>query len=125
MRTFTMCWIVLMLIASLSGCTQTRTVLYDKTLRPAKPKTYHIAIYDASSIQRPYKVIGIAISSAGPFHRVLDAINNLQDEARKMGGDALIDLSKGAPTSLEMQTSWEAILGSSEDILNPKVIVWE
>jgi len=88
-----------MLIASLSGCTQTRTVLYDKTLRPAKPKTYHIAIYDASSIQRPYKVIGIAISSAGPFHRVLDAINNLQDEARKMGGDALIDLSKGAPTS--------------------------
>ena len=120
-----MCWIVLMLIASLSGCTQTRTVLYDKTLRPAKPKTYHIAIYDAVRINRPYKVIGIAITSTGPFHRVLDAIEHLQDEARKMGGDALIDLSKGAPIGVEMPTSWEAILGSSEEILNAKVIVWE
>jgi len=56
---------------------------------------------------------------------VLDAIEHLQDEARKMGGDALIDLSKGAPIGVEMPTSWEAILGSSEEILNAKVIVWE
>ena len=125
MRTFTMCWIVLMLIASLSGCTQTRAVPFDKTVRPAKPKVYHIAIYDAVRINRPYKVIGIAITSTGPFHRVLDAIEHLQDEARKMGGDALIDLSKGAPIGVEMPTSWEAILGSSEEILNAKVIVWQ
>ncbi len=125
MRTFTMCWIVLILIASLSSCTQTRTVHFDKTVRPAKPKTYHIAIYDAVSINRPYKVIGMVIASFGPFHHVLDAIKHLQDEARKMGGDALIDLSKGTPKGLEMRTSWEAILGSSEEILNAKVIVWE
>jgi len=114
-----------MLIASLSGCTQTRAVPFDKTVRPAKPKVYHIAIYDAVRINRPYKVIGIAITSTGPFHRVLDAIEHLQDEARKMGGDALIDLSKGAPIGVEMPTSWEAILGSSEEILNAKVIVWQ
>jgi len=67
MRTFTMCWIVLMLIASLSGCTQTRAVPFDKTVRPAKPKVYHIAIYDAVRINRPYKVIGEQLQAPALF----------------------------------------------------------
>jgi len=125
MRNLIIYWIALMLITVLLGCTQTRGVLSDDTVRQAKPKTYHVAIYDASGIQRPYKVIGIAIASTGPFHRVLDAIDNLEDEARKMGGDALIDLSNGTPAGLKMQPRWETILGSSEETLNAKVIVWE
>jgi len=68
-------------------------------------------------------VIGEQFTSTGPFHRVLDAIEHLQDEARKMGGDALIDLSKDADRRRCRPAG--AILGSSEEILNAKVIVWQ
>jgi hypothetical protein len=94
MRNLAIFLITLILIASLSGCA--------KTVRSAKPETYHVALYYTADIHRPYKVIGIAITSAEPFHHVLAATEQLQHEARQMGGDAMIDLSQGAPQGLEM-----------------------
>jgi hypothetical protein len=125
MRNFTAYLIALMLIASLSGCATTREVLYDKTVRQPKPKAFHVEIYDAAGIRCPYKVIGTAIVSVGPFHHVPAAMEHLQDEARKMGGDALIDVAQGLPKGLEMPTGGWFIFGRSGEIWSAKVIVWE
>lgn len=94
--------IPVILIGSLSGCAKTREVLYDKTVRSAKPDTYHVAIYYTAEAHRPYKVIGIVITSTGLFHHVLAATEELQHAARKMGGDALIAIRRGTPKGLEM-----------------------
>ena len=65
----------------------------------AKPRTY--TAVSRCIIDAPWLATG-SVTSTGPFHRVMDAIEHLQDEARKMGGNALIELSEGPPKGLEM-----------------------
>lgn len=117
--------LTLLAITLLFGCATTRNVLYDKTERPAKPDDYKIETFAVAGIHRPYKVIGTVIASTGPFHHVLDAMEHLEDQARRMGGDALIDLIQGLPKELEMPTGGWFIFGSSGEIWSAKVIIWE
>ena len=117
--------IPVILIGSLSGCAKTREVLYDKTVRSAKPDTYHVSIYYTDEVHRPYKVIGIVITSTGPFHHVLAATEELQHAAREMGGDALIAIQRKTPKGLEMPPGELFSFGAPEYILSAKVIVWE
>lgn len=124
MRTLTTGWIALMLIAFLSGCARTQEVPYNKTARPAKAAAYHVPIYDSGSIHRPYKVIGTAIASAGPYDRMLDAIDQLKDEAREMGGDALIDLFHEQQKCSGITGCGRSEFESFEYIYGAKVIVW-
>jgi len=70
-------------------------------------------------------VIGTVIASTGPFHHVMDAIEHLQDEARKMGGDALIDLAQGMPKENRCPKAGGFIFGGTGEIWSTKVIVWE
>ena|ERR1700690_3999549 len=117
--------LTLFLIYSLFGCATTRGVLHDKTERQVKPKDYNVEIYAAYGAPHTYKVIGTVIASTGPFHHVLDAIEHLQDEAKKMGGDALIDLAQGMPTGEPMPEGGWFIFGGTGEIWSAKVIVWE
>ncbi len=117
--------LTLFLIASLFGCATTRGVFLDKTERLAKPKDYKVEIYDVAGAPRPYKVIGTVIASTGPFHHVMEAIQHLQDEARKIGGDALIDLAPGLPKGEPMPEGGWFIFGRYGEIWSAKVIVWE
>ena len=117
--------LILFLIYSLFGCATTRGVLQDKAERHVKPKDYNLEIYAAYGAPRAYKVIGTVIASTGPFHHVLDAIEHLQDEARKMGGDALIDLTQRMPQGEPMPEGGWFIFGNTGEIWSAKVIVWE
>lgn len=117
--------LILLLALSLCGCATTRGIVCDKTERQAKPDDYKVEIYNSADLQRPYKVIGVVIASTGLFHHVVEAIDHLQDEAKKMGGDALIDLAEGLPKGTEMPTGGWFIFGSSGEIWSAKVIVWE
>lgn len=116
---------VLLLGALAYGCATTRSNLIDTSARQAKPEDYHIRIYNAASIQRPYKVIGVVIASTGLRYDFQDAVAHLQAEARKMGGDALTDLARGLPEGAAMPTGGWFIFGSAGNIWSAKVIVWE
>jgi hypothetical protein len=119
-------YLLILLFLTISfGCATTRNVLYDKTERPAKSENYEVQTFDVAGIHRPYKVIGAVIASTGPFHHVMDAIEHLEFAAKKMGGDALIDLSQGLPKGSDMPTGGWFIFRHSGEIWSAKVIVWE
>jgi len=125
MRNIISYFIPFILAAILYGCATTRGILGDNTPRAEKPEGHRIEIFDSAGLHRPYKIIGTVIASTGPFHHVIDAIEHLQDEAAKMGGDALIDVVQGLPEGQEMPSGGWFIFGNTGQIWSAKVIVWE
>jgi len=102
-------WIFVLLYLMSQGCAYTDSVQFDSIVREPKPDDFPIEILDKDDIERAYKVIGYVNSSGGEFNVDSYAINNLKKNARKMGGDALIDLK----------------FLSENYIYEAKVIVWE
>ncbi|MBF0506250.1 MAG: hypothetical protein HQL09_05390 [Nitrospirae bacterium] len=109
----------------LFGCATTRSILYDKSERLPKPAAYEVEIFSSAGLQRPYRIIGVAIAATGPFHHFQDAIAHLQAEAGRMGGDALIDPVQGLPKGAAMPEGGWFIFGDKGEIWSAKVIVWE
>ena len=124
MRNFTMYCVALMLVVSWSSCTRTGEVDHAKIVKPADPAAYLVPIYDATAIHRPYKVIGTAIASTGQYDNILDAVDHLQDEAREVGGDALINLYQEQQKCSEIPPGGKLVFSSSEEIFSAKIIVW-
>lgn len=85
---------VLYVVALLSGCVSIRSIQYETITRTPKPPDFPIEILDTANINRPYKVIGLVQANAGKRHNTADVIEQLKSEARKLGGDALIDLQQ-------------------------------
>lgn len=83
----------LMIIALILGCVNAKAIRYETTERLSKPEDYPIEILDSSNITRPYKVIGVVLAEPGAVS-IEAIIEGLKAEARKMGGDALIDLKQ-------------------------------
>jgi hypothetical protein len=98
----------------LVACVETRTIPQETHALPAKPDNYPIEILDPVSISKPYKVIGVAEVNAGKNHSPAATIENLKQEARKMGGEALIGLKRCAEGGIDAKERWSA-----------KVIVWQ
>ncbi len=118
-------FLILLSALLLCGCATTRNILYDKSERSPKPAAYNEEIFSSAGVQRPYRIIGVAIASTGPFHHFQDAVDHLQAEAREMGGDALFDLVQGLPKGVAMPTGGWFIFGDIGAIWSAKVIVWE
>jgi len=116
----------LLIIFLISGCISTRSIRYETIVRPPKPPDYTIEIIDIANINRPYKVIGVVQANAGKLHSTADTIDYLKAEARKMGGDALIDLqqvpSKGGVIAPAGNMYF---YGNVSEIWSAKVIVWD
>lgn len=79
---------------------------------------------DARDIKRPSKIIGLVQVRVRGGHDIKDTTEYLKVEARKMGGDALIELSsqiieqgRPVPGGGTAYDEWE--------IWTAKVIVWE
>jgi hypothetical protein len=108
-----------------TSCVKTRCIRYEEIVRQPKPADFPIEIFESANTARPYKVIGVVIANAGKLHSERDTINHLRKEARKMGGDALMDLSMG-PTS-GTYTYYAKYYSASTHIREnwaAKVIVW-
>jgi len=116
----------LLIIVLMSGCVSTRSIRYETIVRQPKPSNYPIEILDPANINRPYKVIGIVQANAGKLHSTKDTIEHLKAEARKMGGDALIDLQQGSSKGGVVAPAGNMyIYGNVREIWSAKVIVWE
>jgi hypothetical protein len=107
----------------ISACVHAKAIRYETTERPSKPDNFSIEIFEAKHIERPYKVIGLVeAESGGSIEKI---INRLKAEARKMGGDALIELHQqpiGAGIPSQGGTMY---YGHVKDLWSAKVIVWE
>jgi hypothetical protein len=112
--------------ALLSGCVSTRSIQYETITRPPKPADFPMEILDTANINRPYKVIGLVQANAGKLHNTADVIEQLKNEARKLGGDALIDLQQ-QPIGAGVPTSQGGVIysGHVRDLWTAKVIIWQ
>ena len=119
----------LFIALQLWGCAQITSINYETSPRERKPNDYGVEILDSRNITRPYKVIAVIYCSGGLFDNDNDIVDRIRKEAKKLGGDALIDLDKKAISYFSgsavkvldfvlfdtiVDTEWEA-----------KVIVWE
>ncbi len=119
-------FLVLLIIVLISGCVSTRSIRYETIVRPPKPSYYHMEILELANINRPYKVIGVVQANAGKLHSTEDTVEHLKAEARKMGGDALIDLQQGpSKGGVVAPTGNMYVYGNVREIWSAKVIVWE
>lgn len=115
------------LLIIILGCVNAKAIRYETMERLSKPEDYPIEILDSSNITRPYKVIGVVQAEPGAVS-IKTIIEHMKAEARKMGGDALLDLQKTFVPSggaiLPIGTMYVYGQGS-RDIWSAKVIVWE
>lgn len=126
MKRHTPIFLVSLFAVILSGCVSVKSIPYETTARPPKPDDYSIEIYESNDLSKPYKVIGIVQANAGKKHSVADTMEKLRTQARRMGGDALIDLTNqpigaGIPTS----SGGTIYSGHVRELWQAKVIVWE
>lgn len=91
---------------------------------PAKAPDFPIEILDAADIARPYKVIGVAEANAGKLHSPTDTINHLKRQASD-GGDALMELQRGAGAGMITPVGSSYVYGNAREIWSAKVIVWK
>ena len=109
----------------LAACVNTRGIPYETISRPPKPDSYQVDILDAVNISRPYKVIGIVEANAGKNNSVPDTIEHLKQEARKMGGEAIIELQRSAGAGMMVPAGNTYVYGNVREIWTAKVIVWQ
>ena len=88
-----------MLLTGCSWFVHSQGFRYDNVDRGARPKDHPIPIVaDPTRIDRPYVVIGMVQSDSGDMGGIAERElkEGLRKEARKMGGDALINLQRKA-----------------------------
>lgn len=119
---------VLCITVLLSGCASisTRSIQYETISRPPRSTDFPIEILDTTNINRPYKVIGLVQADAGWQNNTTDVTEKLKSEARKLGGDALIDLQQ-QPIGVGIPASQGGMIysGHVRDLWSAKVIIWQ
>lgn len=117
------CILILLII---SGCVMTKNIKYDSTFRNKKPQSFEMNIYESTNLERPYRIIGIVEANAGKLHDVSDTLENLKDEARKMGGDALLDLTvESSKGRMIIKQPYGYTAGNLREKWIAKVIIWD
>jgi hypothetical protein len=104
--------VAITLILLISCSSSTRSVSFDNTERRPKLDNYTIEILDRANIDKPFKVIGYIEIVAWEGTDLKKTFGSLKAEARKLGGNGLIDIQKGRKSS--KQFIWSA-----------KVIIWK
>jgi hypothetical protein len=83
-----------MLCVVLTACISTDRKLYvDEPLQPTPAET-PIRIIDLSNFERPFETIGHVGIKAAETYSPQSVMRRLQSECRKMGGDALNDVTQ-------------------------------
>jgi hypothetical protein len=116
---------LLVILCVALGCVNTRSIPYESASRASKPPDYAIEIVESSQLSRPFKVIGVVQANAGKLHSVKDTLEHLRTAARKMGGDALIDLDQGPAKSEAMGPGKRySFDDTARELWSAKVIVY-
>jgi len=109
----------------LTGCVSVRSIRYEAAARQPRPDC-SVDIFDAASIKKPYKVIGEVRAAADERISLARVMDKLRDAARKMGGDALVDLQHQAVgTGIPVSQDSSLYFGCVRDLWSAKVIVWD
>jgi hypothetical protein len=108
------------------GCVYSRSIKYETTSRAAKAPDHPMEIVDSVAATRPYKVIGQVQANAGKLHSVDDTLERLKAEARKMGGDALLDLQQDPAKrgGIAPIGAGFSVDDNLREIWSAKVIIW-
>lgn len=133
---------MLLLLAPAPACStpQSNTYCYETAPRTPKPTANAVEVLDSSKVRRPYRVIGFVKTEAAKTRDTAEIVARLQNEARQLGGDALLDLSHGpadgaAPSPVFSHLKSGGALpqeclsyfeyGSSQEVWAARVIVWQ
>jgi hypothetical protein len=108
-----------------AGCVSVKSVPYETTARAPKPDNFPIELYESKDIEKPYKVIGIVQADAGKRHSVAATLEKLRSAARRMGADALIDLSNQPIGGGVPSNGGTIYSGHVRDLWSAKAIVWK
>jgi hypothetical protein len=91
--------------------------MYESISRLPKSSDTPIDIYESANLSKPYKVIAVVQANAGRRHKVADTLEYLKAEARKHGGDALMDLTQGPqPSGVIMPVGKAFFYGNAREI---------
>ncbi len=116
---------IVLLVVLLSGCTRmpisVSKMIYLSPIPPSKTETFSMQIIDRNQIGRPYKIIGL-IQAQGYGQSKDEIVEQLKREARKLGGDAMIDLQQGYENTEVLDPKQKFIMKRP---FSAKVIVWE
>ena len=132
MRVFPSLLAVIFVAASLPGCANVTVLRYETVSRQPKPFGFPISILDKAKIDRPYKVIGLVQIDANKEEFAAEIIEQIKHEARRLGGDALMDLHQEPVENRFSFGSGYPIYqhdlfytGHFRDLWTAKVIVWQ
>lgn len=116
---------LLLLVAALAAaCVSSKSIRYESEARTPKPESHPIEILESRAVTRPHRVIGMVQVNAGAKFNVSDPIEALRIQARKLGGDALIDLSQQPIGAGTVSQGTGVYSGHVRDLWTAKVIVW-
>ena len=118
-------WHLLLVGVAIAGCVSSKAIQYSASGRLPKPKEFPIEIIDMANVKRPYKVIGLVQVDAGARFNLTNPIERLKGEAKKLGGDALIELQQQSIGVGTFSRSGGTYGGHARDLWTAKVIVWE
>jgi hypothetical protein len=116
---------LLSVIFLLTGCVSVRSIRYEAATREPRPDC-PVEILDAKDVNKPYKVIGQVEAAADERINLAKVMDKFRDAARKMGGEALIDLQhQSVGTGVPISQDGSLYFGYVRDLWSAKVIVWQ
>jgi hypothetical protein len=126
MRQALLVGIVLISASLFSGCMSVRSYYYHGCYREPRPEGASVEILEPQEVNRAYRVIGEVEAKANRGTDIVKVMERLKRAARRMGGEALVDLqyqSKG--TGIPVTRDGSTYVGYVRDFWRGKVIVWE
>ena len=108
----------------LTACVQSNDSAMVSERYEAKPDNYPIEIFKEKKIDREYKIIGKIRTPLARDQAATEAIEKLKQMARKIGGDALVDVHEESVSGTVELGVGAARYRSRNIYLTAKVIVW-
>ena len=108
----------------LAACVQSNDAVIVYAKYESKPDNYPIEIFEVKKIDWEYKIIGKIRTPLERNQAVPEAIEKLKRIARKIGGDALVDLHEESVSGTVELGVGAARYRSRKIYLTAKVIVW-
>ncbi|MEQ9265899.1 MAG: hypothetical protein RLN81_11795 [Balneolaceae bacterium] len=116
-------FLIVLIILGTVNCVSLMTVQplpYESTERESKPNDYPIEIHNSDNIDADYKIIGEISIVANLFTSSTKMRTELLNEARGMGGDAIIDFKSNFSSEKDKHGNNQV----NATIWTSKVIVW-